>query len=177
MGLFLFSDALVLTRRMVHHTPFALAHRSTHTFQASVALASLAVREITHSRCEFLLVANSKYRISPDCQKPDRKFLLCRREPRLRPAGAASFLGLCHRKRGGEGALPVHAALSHNVCSARRPVTSPQRYDGRTRRGQDTTRYKTRCKHTAQLLTLKCFRLFIHRTHILLGSFQAHSQT
>ncbi|XP_053272799.1 epithelial cell-transforming sequence 2 oncogene-like [Pleuronectes platessa] len=50
VGLFLFNDALVLTRRNVHHTPFALSHRSTHTFLASVALTSLAVREITHSR-------------------------------------------------------------------------------------------------------------------------------
>ncbi|XP_008282361.1 epithelial cell-transforming sequence 2 oncogene-like [Stegastes partitus] len=51
VGLFLFSDALVLTRRNVHHTPFTLAHRSTHTFLASVELSSLTVREITHSRC------------------------------------------------------------------------------------------------------------------------------
>ncbi|XP_023276135.1 epithelial cell-transforming sequence 2 oncogene-like [Seriola lalandi dorsalis] len=50
VGLFLFNDALVLTRRNVHHTPFTLAHRSTHTFLASVALTSLAVREITHTR-------------------------------------------------------------------------------------------------------------------------------
>ncbi|XP_074482733.1 epithelial cell-transforming sequence 2 oncogene-like isoform X1 [Sebastes fasciatus] len=50
VGLFLFNDALVLTRRNVHHTPFTLAHQSTHTFLASVALASLAVREITHTR-------------------------------------------------------------------------------------------------------------------------------
>ncbi|XP_068165661.1 epithelial cell-transforming sequence 2 oncogene-like isoform X2 [Antennarius striatus] len=50
VGLFLFNDALVLTRRNVHHTPFTLAHRSTHTFLASVALTSLVVREITHSR-------------------------------------------------------------------------------------------------------------------------------
>ncbi|XP_018516508.1 epithelial cell-transforming sequence 2 oncogene-like [Lates calcarifer] len=50
VGLFLFNDALVLTRRNVHHTPFTLCHRSTHTFLASVALASLAVREITHTR-------------------------------------------------------------------------------------------------------------------------------
>lgn len=53
MGLFLFNDALVLTRRKVHHAPFTPARRSTHTFLASVALCSLAVREITHSRCEF----------------------------------------------------------------------------------------------------------------------------
>ncbi|KAM9334147.1 epithelial cell-transforming sequence 2 oncogene-like [Symphorus nematophorus] len=50
VGLFLFNDALVLTRRHVHHTPFTLAHHSTHTFLASVALCSLAVREITHTR-------------------------------------------------------------------------------------------------------------------------------
>ncbi|XP_042368845.1 epithelial cell-transforming sequence 2 oncogene-like [Plectropomus leopardus] len=50
VGLFLFNDALVLTRRNVHHTPFTLAHQSTHTFLASVALTSLAVREITHTR-------------------------------------------------------------------------------------------------------------------------------
>ncbi|XP_059183914.1 LOW QUALITY PROTEIN: epithelial cell-transforming sequence 2 oncogene-like [Centropristis striata] len=50
VGLFLFSDALVLTRRNVHHTPFTLVHQSTHTFLASVALSSLAAREITHTR-------------------------------------------------------------------------------------------------------------------------------
>ncbi|XP_049918915.1 epithelial cell-transforming sequence 2 oncogene-like [Epinephelus moara] len=50
VGLFLFNDALVLTWRNVHHTPFTLAHQSTHTFLASVALTSLAVREIAHSR-------------------------------------------------------------------------------------------------------------------------------
>ncbi|XP_040888731.1 epithelial cell-transforming sequence 2 oncogene-like [Toxotes jaculatrix] len=50
VGLFLFNDALVLTRRNVHHTPFTVAQRSMHTFLASVALASLAVREITHTR-------------------------------------------------------------------------------------------------------------------------------
>uniref|UniRef100_A0A3Q3FK35 Coiled-coil domain containing 28A n=1 Tax=Labrus bergylta TaxID=56723 RepID=A0A3Q3FK35_9LABR len=41
VGLFLFNDALVLTRRNVHHTPFSLAHQSTHTFLASVALCRL----------------------------------------------------------------------------------------------------------------------------------------
>ncbi|XP_026157947.1 epithelial cell-transforming sequence 2 oncogene-like [Mastacembelus armatus] len=50
VGLFLFNDALVLTRRNVLHMPFMLAHRSTHTFLASLALTSLAVREITHTR-------------------------------------------------------------------------------------------------------------------------------
>ncbi|KAK5847915.1 hypothetical protein PBY51_017006 [Eleginops maclovinus] len=50
VGLFLFSDALVLTRRRVHHTPFTLTYQSAHTFLASVALNSLVVREITHTR-------------------------------------------------------------------------------------------------------------------------------
>ncbi|XP_056157478.1 epithelial cell-transforming sequence 2 oncogene-like isoform X2 [Lampris incognitus] len=50
VGLFLFTDALVLTERNVCHTPFMLALRSAHSFLASVALASLAVREIAHSR-------------------------------------------------------------------------------------------------------------------------------
>lgn len=55
VGLFLFNDALVLTRRSVRHAPFTLAHQSAHTFLASVALSSLAVREITHTRCELSL--------------------------------------------------------------------------------------------------------------------------
>ncbi|XP_040056103.2 epithelial cell-transforming sequence 2 oncogene-like isoform X1 [Gasterosteus aculeatus] len=50
VGLFLFNDVLLLTRRNVRHTPFALAHRSTHTFLASVALCSLAVRGLIHTR-------------------------------------------------------------------------------------------------------------------------------
>ncbi|MED6292533.1 hypothetical protein CHARACLAT_001241 [Characodon lateralis] len=50
VGLFLFNDALVLTRRKLQHTPFTVCHMSTHTFLASVALSSLAVREILHTR-------------------------------------------------------------------------------------------------------------------------------
>ncbi|KAF6722229.1 Epithelial cell-transforming sequence 2 oncogene-like [Oryzias melastigma] len=50
VGLFLFSDALVLTRKSVQHTPFTPSQRSTHTFTASVALSSLTVREILHTR-------------------------------------------------------------------------------------------------------------------------------
>lgn len=53
VGLFLFNDVLVLTRRTVHHRPFTLAHRSTHTFLSSAPVRSLAVREVTHTRCEF----------------------------------------------------------------------------------------------------------------------------
>ncbi|KAM9328359.1 LOW QUALITY PROTEIN: epithelial cell-transforming sequence 2 oncogene-like [Pholidichthys leucotaenia] len=50
VGLFLFTDVLVLTRRDVRHTPFTLARHSTHSFLGSVALTSLSVREISHTR-------------------------------------------------------------------------------------------------------------------------------
>ncbi|XP_062302912.1 epithelial cell-transforming sequence 2 oncogene-like isoform X2 [Osmerus eperlanus] len=50
VGLFLFTDALVLTERSVRHTPFSLSQHSTHTFLASVALPSLNLREVTHTR-------------------------------------------------------------------------------------------------------------------------------
>lgn len=52
LGLFLFSDTLVLTRRQVQHKPFSLARLETHTFLASVALSCLSARELTHTRCE-----------------------------------------------------------------------------------------------------------------------------
>ncbi|XP_077579152.1 epithelial cell-transforming sequence 2 oncogene-like [Stigmatopora nigra] len=48
--LFLFTDILVMTRKQNQHTPFTVVHRSTHTFLASVALANLTLRKITHSR-------------------------------------------------------------------------------------------------------------------------------
>ncbi|XP_077369884.1 epithelial cell-transforming sequence 2 oncogene-like isoform X2 [Festucalex cinctus] len=63
VSLFLFTDVLMLTRRQKQHTPFTLVHRSTHTFLASVPLASLAVRKITHSRYvkhAFILEAPSR---------------------------------------------------------------------------------------------------------------------
>ncbi|XP_034030458.1 epithelial cell-transforming sequence 2 oncogene-like isoform X2 [Thalassophryne amazonica] len=50
VGLFLFTDVLVLTRRSVRHVPFTLAQQSTHSFLASAALSGLTVREVTHSR-------------------------------------------------------------------------------------------------------------------------------
>ncbi|RVE75252.1 hypothetical protein OJAV_G00015060 [Oryzias javanicus] len=64
VGLFLFSDALVLTRKSVRHTPFTPSQRSTHTFTASVALSSLTVREILHTRyvCHaFILEGPSRF--------------------------------------------------------------------------------------------------------------------
>uniref|UniRef100_A0A3P8T6Z8 Coiled-coil domain containing 28A n=1 Tax=Amphiprion percula TaxID=161767 RepID=A0A3P8T6Z8_AMPPE len=54
VGLFLFNDALVLTRRNLHHTPFRPAHRCTHTFLASVDLGSLDV-----SPCSSADVSNA----------------------------------------------------------------------------------------------------------------------
>ncbi|KAM8902595.1 epithelial cell-transforming sequence 2 oncogene-like isoform 2-T2 [Spinachia spinachia] len=50
VGLFLFNDALVLTRQSVRHAAFSLARRSAHTFLACVALGSLGVRAMVHTR-------------------------------------------------------------------------------------------------------------------------------
>ncbi|KAJ0062478.1 hypothetical protein NL108_013687, partial [Boleophthalmus pectinirostris] len=50
LGLFLFTDALVLTRLSLSHVPFGLSHSCTYSFLTSVALTSLNVREINHSR-------------------------------------------------------------------------------------------------------------------------------
>ncbi|XP_071320821.1 epithelial cell-transforming sequence 2 oncogene-like isoform X1 [Trachinotus anak] len=80
VGLFLFNDALVLTRRKVHHTPFTLTHRSTHTFLASVALASLAVREITHSRYvshAFVLEGPCRSWVCATERGEERDYFLC----------------------------------------------------------------------------------------------------
>uniref|UniRef100_A0AAY4DNQ2 DH domain-containing protein n=1 Tax=Denticeps clupeoides TaxID=299321 RepID=A0AAY4DNQ2_9TELE len=50
LGLFLFSDALVLSERRVVHVPFSHALRSSHTFLASVALHSLKLRDIADTK-------------------------------------------------------------------------------------------------------------------------------
>ncbi|XP_055084630.1 epithelial cell-transforming sequence 2 oncogene-like [Periophthalmus magnuspinnatus] len=50
LSLFLFTDALVLTRLSLDHVPFGLAHTCTYSFMTSVALSRLSVREINHSR-------------------------------------------------------------------------------------------------------------------------------
>lgn len=103
VGLFLFNDALVLTLRNIHHTPFTLAHRCTHTFLASVALTSLAVREITHTRCTscpiYRMLLQFWYFGAIFEIYSDTNVCLCRCVPRLCPGGALSFLGLCHRQR------------------------------------------------------------------------------
>uniref|UniRef100_A0A3P9K2P9 Coiled-coil domain containing 28A n=1 Tax=Oryzias latipes TaxID=8090 RepID=A0A3P9K2P9_ORYLA len=79
VGLFLFSDALVLTRKSVQHTPFTLTRRSTHTFMASVALSSLTVREILHTRyvCHaFILEGPCRFWVCATERGQDRKRFL-----------------------------------------------------------------------------------------------------
>ncbi|XP_074521092.1 epithelial cell-transforming sequence 2 oncogene-like [Halichoeres trimaculatus] len=80
VGLFLFNDALMLTRRNIHHKPFSLAHTSTHTFLASVALSSLAVREITHTRYvshAFVLEGPCRSWVCATERAEDRETFLC----------------------------------------------------------------------------------------------------
>lgn len=80
LGLFLFSDALVLTKRSVRHSPFTLALRSTHTFLASVALACLDAREITHSRYvshAFILQGPSRSWACATERAEDSEHFLC----------------------------------------------------------------------------------------------------
>ncbi|XP_056287556.1 epithelial cell-transforming sequence 2 oncogene-like isoform X2 [Pseudoliparis swirei] len=91
-GLFLFNDALVLTRRSVQHTPFSLAHRSTHTFLASVALGSLAVREIRHTRYvrhAFVLEGPRRSWVCATERGEEREHFLCV----LRSAMSAALTG------------------------------------------------------------------------------------
>ncbi|XP_075999868.1 epithelial cell-transforming sequence 2 oncogene-like isoform X2 [Genypterus blacodes] len=80
VGLFLFSDALVVTKRSVQHAPFTLARRSTLTFQASVSLSSLAVREITHTRYvrhAFVLEGPLRSWVCATESAADREQFLC----------------------------------------------------------------------------------------------------
>ncbi|XP_041835016.1 epithelial cell-transforming sequence 2 oncogene-like isoform X2 [Melanotaenia boesemani] len=79
VGLFLFNDALVLTQRNVRHTPFTLSHQSTHTFLASVALPSLTVREIIHSRYvrhAFVLEGPRRYWVCATKRGEEREHFL-----------------------------------------------------------------------------------------------------
>ncbi|XP_061633247.1 epithelial cell-transforming sequence 2 oncogene-like isoform X2 [Phyllopteryx taeniolatus] len=80
VSLFLFSDMLVLTRRKKQHTPFTVVHRSTHTFLASVTLASLTVRRITHSRYvkhAFILEGPSRSWVCATERGDQMKHFLC----------------------------------------------------------------------------------------------------
>ncbi|XP_029927776.1 epithelial cell-transforming sequence 2 oncogene-like isoform X2 [Myripristis murdjan] len=80
VGLFLFTDALVLTQRSVCHTPFMLTNQSTHAFLASVAVGSLAVREITHTRyvCHaFVLEGPCRSWVCATETEEDKERFLC----------------------------------------------------------------------------------------------------
>lgn len=69
---------------------------------------------------------NSKW--IPNLSRWDSEQSVCRRrcEPRLRPGGSTSLVGVCDGARGGERALPVSAALSYRCGSCRTSVTATQ---------------------------------------------------
>ncbi|KAK7893357.1 hypothetical protein WMY93_022509 [Mugilogobius chulae] len=78
--LFLFTDALVLTRLSLHHIPFSVAHSCSYTFVASVALSSLSVREINHSRYvshAFVLEGPRRSWVCASDSALDRELFLC----------------------------------------------------------------------------------------------------
>uniref|UniRef100_A0A3B3RR88 Epithelial cell transforming 2 like n=1 Tax=Paramormyrops kingsleyae TaxID=1676925 RepID=A0A3B3RR88_9TELE len=62
LGLFLFNDALVLTRRSVAHLPFWHGCKTSHTFLASVALRVLTLRDITDTKVKNAFVLESPKR-------------------------------------------------------------------------------------------------------------------
>ena len=53
-GLFLFNDALVITRRMSKHYPFSRAIEYTYKFEFSVALGRMRVHDIPESKCKYI---------------------------------------------------------------------------------------------------------------------------
>ena len=55
-GLFLFNDALVITRRMSKHFPFSRAIEYTYKFEVSVALGRMRVHDIPESKCKFMSI-------------------------------------------------------------------------------------------------------------------------
>ncbi|KAM9829020.1 epithelial cell-transforming sequence 2 oncogene-like [Syngnathus typhle] len=80
ISLFLFTDVLMLTRRQKQHTPFTVEHKSTHIFLASVALASLTVRKMTHLRYvkhAFMLEAPSRSWICATERGQEMDHFLC----------------------------------------------------------------------------------------------------
>lgn len=52
LGLFLFNDALVVTRRTDRNFPFTRAREHTYRFESSLALSRLRVRDIPESKCK-----------------------------------------------------------------------------------------------------------------------------
>lgn len=55
LGLFLFNDALVVTRRTDKNFPFTRAVEHTYRFESSLALSRLRVRDIPESKCKWLI--------------------------------------------------------------------------------------------------------------------------
>lgn len=56
LGLYLFNDALVITRRTSKHFPFSRAVEYTYKFDLSVALTALQVVDIPDSKCKLSLL-------------------------------------------------------------------------------------------------------------------------
>lgn len=112
----------------MQHIPFTMTHRSTHTFWVSVALSSLDVREILHTRCESKSSYRSQFVQFEHHSDMQMCVLHCRCAPRLRPGRAALFVGLCDRTGRGEGQLPVCAAFGYKLLPDRTSVNLRRRY-------------------------------------------------
>ena len=54
LGLFLFNDSLVVTRRTSRHLPFERSVEHTYHFETCASLTRLRVRDIPDSKCEFM---------------------------------------------------------------------------------------------------------------------------
>ena len=55
LGLYLFNDALVITKRTSKHFPFSRAIEYTYKFETSLALTSMQVVDMPDSKCECFL--------------------------------------------------------------------------------------------------------------------------
>lgn len=68
LGLYLFNDALVITRRTSKHFPFSRAVEYTYKFDLSVALTALQVVDIPDSKCKLSLLFHfSKFLFFLNC--------------------------------------------------------------------------------------------------------------
>ena len=54
LGLFLFNDALVVSRRTTKHFPFEQAVEHVYRFESCVSLTRLRIDDIPDSKCKFL---------------------------------------------------------------------------------------------------------------------------
>jgi hypothetical protein len=68
LGLFLFNDALVITRRTDRHFPFSRAVEHTYRFEVSLSLNRIKISEIPDSKCKLsvCLIDSSPYH--KDCR-------------------------------------------------------------------------------------------------------------